>query len=108
MQKHSLTFINTSQRTIKLLENRGMSQTDIADFLEVSKSFISRVKAGTRSFTLQHLAEIGEKFDQPLPLLLFRLMDPETIKPENRKLYSMVKRMIEPKTVKRRKKSKAA
>jgi predicted XRE-type DNA-binding protein len=114
MAKQDLTFLNISQMTIQLLEQQGMSQTEIAEFLEVSKSFISRVKGGTRSFTLQHLTDVGEKFDEPLSLLLFRMTPPESIKPEHRRLYNIVKRMIEPKPVRKKKtttkqkKSKAA
>lgn len=108
MAKNNLTFLTVSQRTIELLESRGMTQTEIAKFLLVSKSFISRVKAGTRSFTLQHLADVSLKFDEPLALLLFRITPPETIDPRYRGLYDLVQQAIDPKPTKRKKKTKAA
>ena len=109
MPKEDLTFLNISQGTIEILESRGMTLTEIAEFLEVSKSYISRVKAGTRAFTLQHLGHVSLKLEQPLPVLLMKVMIPEdSVKPEHRKLYNMVKRLVEPKSVKRKKKSKAA
>lgn len=109
MAKADLTFLNTSQATINILEKRGLNLTQIAELLEVSKSFISRVKAGERSFTLQHIGHIGRKVDKDLPWLLFTTMiDPKSVKPENRKLYNMAKRLLEKTSPKRRKRSKAA
>ena len=108
MPKPDLTFLNISQGTIQLLERRGMSLTDIAELLEVSKSYISRVKAGSRSFTLQHLGHISTKMNEDLPLLLFGLMVPESVRPENRKLYDMTRKLLERTSTKRKKKAKAA
>jgi len=115
MAKEDLTFLNISQGTVELLESRGMSLTEIAKFLEVSKSYISRVKAGTRAFTLQHIGHVSLKLEQPLPVLLMRLMIPEdSVKPEYRKLYNMTKRLIDrsggikPAVIRRKRKTKAA
>lgn len=103
-----LTHLSASQGTIRILEKRGMSLTEIATLLDVSKSFISRVRSGTRSFTLQHLSAVSVKLDIDLPMLLMEALDPSTLKPENRKLYNMTKRLLERTSPKRKKRSKAA
>lgn len=108
MAKPDLTFKNISQRTIAILEDRGMSQTQIAEFMEVSKSYISRVKAGTRAFTLEHLSRVDDKFEKPLSVLLFRTVSRDTMTPKNRGLYDLVQKMVDPKPVKRKKRAKAA
>jgi len=55
-----------SQDVVELLISRGMSLTHIAKFLGVTKSYVSRVKFGKRSLTLDHLAVLEMELGQCL------------------------------------------
>ena len=66
-----------SSDVIELLVNRGMTLTSIATTIGVSKSFLSRVKAGSRSLTIDHLVALESSLGEPLPLLLMQATPPE-------------------------------
>lgn len=53
-----------------LKESKHLSLTEIAQMIDVSQSFVSRVNSGGRSFTLHHLHALAEKMEIPLPLLV--------------------------------------
>jgi transcriptional regulator with XRE-family HTH domain len=57
-----------------ILTERKLTQEQLAEILEVSASFISRVRAGQRSFTLDHLQAIEERLEMPLGALFLATM----------------------------------
>ena len=89
-----------SRDVIDLLIERGMNVTRIASLLAVSKSYISRVKAGKRSLTLDHLAVLERKLGSPVALLLMESIPRDTVAPKARPLYDatlrLLRRMAEP------------
>jgi transcriptional regulator with XRE-family HTH domain len=76
-----------SSDVIEYLMSRGMTVTQIAAVLKVSKSFISRVKSRQRSLTIDHLLAIEDVIGQPLPLLLLEAIPLDTVPPDVRPLY---------------------
>jgi transcriptional regulator with XRE-family HTH domain len=72
-----------------------MTASQVADELGVSKSFISRVKAGTRNFTLSHLAILEEAIGESLPILLMEAIPRELIAPEHRHIHEACIRLLE-------------
>lgn len=66
-----------------ILAERQLSQEELAEILEVSASFISRVRAGKRAFTLDHLQAIEERLEMPLGAVLLATMRKT---PRNKKL----------------------
>ena len=60
--KEYVVSCRISRDIVNLLISRGMIASKIAHTLGVSKSFISRVKAGTRNFTLNQLDSAEHDF----------------------------------------------
>jgi transcriptional regulator with XRE-family HTH domain len=75
MQERRHESAATSAAVIEyILKERKLSQEQLAEILEVSASFISQVRAGQRSFTLDHLQTIEQRLDMPLGALLLATM----------------------------------
>jgi transcriptional regulator with XRE-family HTH domain len=88
MKRKEPEYSNVSAGVVSLLVDRGMTLTQIAKLLGVSKSYISRVGAGNRSFTLDHLIALEQAVGEPLPLLLLQAIPIESVRPELRPLYA--------------------
>ena len=53
-----------------LVTSRGLSQNQIAEVLEVDKSFISRVRAGERDLSSRQMRRLADHLDVPLGAML--------------------------------------
>jgi transcriptional regulator with XRE-family HTH domain len=93
MAKHSVSS-RISRDVVNLLVDRGMTLTEIAGILGVTKSYISRVKAGTRKFTLDHLSLLEDALDVSLPVLLVEAIPRDLVKPELRRLHEMTLQLL--------------
>lgn len=98
-----------SRDVVQLMVDRGMTLTEIGGLIGVSKSFISRVKSGQRSLTLDHLAKFERALGEPIPWLLMKAIPPESVTPELRPLYKATMKLLKPmeRRMSRRKKSAA-
>jgi transcriptional regulator with XRE-family HTH domain len=85
---------SVSSDVIEYLLERGMSLSDIAANLCVTKSFISRVRSRQRSLTLDHLAALERVMGKPLPLLLMEATPKEDIPPDLLPLYEATKSVL--------------
>ena len=83
-----------SRDVVNLMVDRGMTLTDIAKILGVTKSYISRVKAGTRKFTLDHMALLENALGASLPVLLVEAIPRDLVKPELRRLRDMTLELL--------------
>jgi transcriptional regulator with XRE-family HTH domain len=90
-----------------LIDDRGMSVTQIADRLGVTKSYISKVKAGERSLTLDHLGDLERITSEPIAFLMLKAMDPESVPPEVKPLYRIAWKMMAPQKKRAAPKSRA-
>ena len=72
---------------IEFLVKRGMTLTSIAKAIGVTKSFLSRVKARSRSLTIDHLVAIEAVVGEPLPLLLLHATPIASVPKHLRPLY---------------------
>jgi transcriptional regulator with XRE-family HTH domain len=72
---------------VELLLKRSMTLTSIAEAIGVTKSFLSRVKARTRSLTIDHLVTIESVVGEPLPLLLLHATPIASVPKHLRPLY---------------------
>ena len=99
-------FVSTG--VVNLLVEQGMTLTAIAKLIGVTKSYISRVKSGERSLTLDHLGRLGEKTGQPLAFLLLKSMDPKSVPPEIKPLYRMAWKMMAPPVPRNRSRARAS
>ncbi|MBC8146024.1 MAG: helix-turn-helix transcriptional regulator [bacterium] len=84
-----------SKGVVQMLVKRGLTLTAIAEMAGVTKSFISRVNAGTRSLTLDHLSKLEKTVGEPLPLLLLKSMSLDMVPKELRPLYRQTLKLIE-------------
>jgi len=97
-----------SSDIVEMLLGRGITAARLSEMLEVTKSFISRVKSGERSLTLEHLAKLEDAVGQPMPYLLVQSTPIESVKPELRSLYRATLKLLSPrKTTKHARKAKA-
>lgn len=98
-----------SSDIIAMLLNRGFNAARIGAMLGVTKSFISRVKSGQRSLTLEHLAALEAEIGEPMPYLLIKSTPLEEVKPELRPLYRATLKLLAPrKAARQTRKAKAA
>jgi transcriptional regulator with XRE-family HTH domain len=75
MQEPKHDSAATSAAVIEyILKETKLTQEQLAEIMEVSASFISRVRAGQRSFTLDHLQAIEQRLDMPLGALFLATM----------------------------------
>src|SRR5438034_9502498 len=84
-----------SRDVVNLLVERGMTLSGIARLLRVSKSYISRVKSGSRNFTLDHLARIEREIDQSIPVLMVQAIPRNSLEPELRPLYDATIQLLQ-------------
>ena len=108
MKQAKADFKNLSSGVVELLCERGMTLTEIAKLIGVTKSYISRVKAGTRSFTLDHLVRLERAVGEPLPWLLVKSIPIASVSAELRPLYKATLKLLDPAPGRRRKKAVAA
>jgi transcriptional regulator with XRE-family HTH domain len=108
MFKEQGNYSEISAGFVQLLVKRGHTLTAIAKMAGVTKSFISRVNAGTRSLTLDHLAKLETAVGEPLPWLWLESIPLKSIPKELRPLYDMTKKMVKPMQQRARRKKKAA
>lgn len=83
-----------SADVLDLLVKRGMTLTEIATAIGVTKSFLSRVRARSRSLTIEHLAALEAAVGEPLPLLLLRATPIESVPKDLRALYRSTERAL--------------
>jgi transcriptional regulator with XRE-family HTH domain len=100
-------FPYVSSGIIHLLLKQGMNLTAIAKLLNVSKSFVSRLKSGKRSLTLEHLRILERELGEPLPWLLIKATPLSSVPSELRPLYRATFKLLKPKSRARRPRSAA-
>jgi transcriptional regulator with XRE-family HTH domain len=83
-----------SADVIDLLTKRGMTLTAIAQAIGVTKSFLSRVKARSRSLTIDHLVALEAVVGEPLPLLLLQATPLQSVPKQLRPLYKSTERAL--------------
>jgi transcriptional regulator with XRE-family HTH domain len=70
----------SAQTSVRLVEfvlaQKQINQEELAELLEVSPSFVSRLRAGERSLTLDHLDLIGRKLEIPVGAMLLAAIAP--------------------------------
>jgi transcriptional regulator with XRE-family HTH domain len=77
-----------------VLKEAKITQEFLADVLEVSPAFISRVRARERSFTVDHLAAFETLMKVPLGVILLAAVPLPNPRPETRKLHELARRAI--------------
>jgi transcriptional regulator with XRE-family HTH domain len=77
-----------------VLKAGDISQDRFADALEVSPAFISRVRAGERSFTVDHLASLEKLMDIPLGAILLAAVPLPKPRAETKKLHQLAREAI--------------
>lgn len=69
-----------SEKIKELRKNFGLNQEELARYLEVDQTLISRIESDERNATLGMLRRLSELFACPLESLLDENMMPEVIK----------------------------
>jgi len=93
MTKHTVSE-RISRDVVNLMVERGMTLTEIAKVLGVTRSYISRVKAGTRKFTPDHLSALEEALGASLPVLLIEAIPRELVKPQLARLHDITLELL--------------
>lgn len=87
--KNDKSFYPTvSINVVNYLRDQGMTLKEIAGLMDVSESFISRVRNGHRSLTLQHLERLEKVLGKPLSIILMEATPVEATPRELATLYA--------------------
>lgn len=76
-----------------VLDQRHLTQAQLAEQLEVSESFISRTLGAERNLTLDHLQMIEDKFDMPIGAMYLAITKPGT-DPKFERLRVLAKELL--------------
>jgi transcriptional regulator with XRE-family HTH domain len=87
-------YSEISRWVVRMLVERGMTLTSIARTLGVTKSYVSRVNAGTRSLTLNHLVDLERELHMPLPLMFMEATPIESVPRNLRPLYRSIVKLM--------------
>ena len=74
------------QRIQDIRKENNVSQQDLADFLNLSRTSVSNIENGRHPIFLHHIYTIAEKFDIPLDKILpsvFELQNQQKLKDED-------------------------
>jgi transcriptional regulator with XRE-family HTH domain len=85
---------NLSADLVKYLQSQGMTLRQIADTMELSESFISRVANKKRSLTIEHLLQLQEATGKPLPLLLLEATSQDSVPQPLARLYEKAREVL--------------
>jgi hypothetical protein len=77
-----------------VLKEAAISQESLADALEVSPAFFSRVRARERSFTVDHLAAFETLLNVPLGVILLAAIPLPKLGSQTRKLQDLARQAI--------------
>ena len=77
-----------------VLKKTGMSQEALAEALEVSPGFISRLRGKERSLTIDHLELMEDIMHMPLGALLLIASPPPPPRPETAKLHELCRQAM--------------
>ena len=77
-----------------ILKAGAISQDRLAEALEVSPAFISRIRAGERSFTVDHLASMEKLLEIPLGAILLAAVPLPKPSSKTRKLHQLAREAI--------------
>lgn len=97
-----------SQFALAYLLKKGITASEVAEILGVTKSYVSRVKSGQRSFTIKHLTTLASETDEPLAFLFMKSMPIASVPSSMRPLYRSALKLMDPDQQVRKRKSKAA
>jgi len=77
-----------------ILRESKITQEQLAESLEVSAAFISRVRTRERSFTVDHLVTIETLLNAPLGAILLAAIPLPEPRPETKRLHELARQAI--------------
>ena len=82
--------------TIKLLRKRnGLNQSQLAEFCEITVTYLSLIENGKKEPTLSLLKTIANSLKVPLPILLFSALTEEDIPESRKEFFNVIKPSID-------------
>jgi len=78
------------QALARAREKRGMTQRELAERANVSKTYLSQIENGKKEPLISTLRAIAAAIDVPLPVLLFLSMSELDVSPAKRDAYRML------------------
>jgi transcriptional regulator with XRE-family HTH domain len=77
-----------------LVKEKGLSQDGIAETLEVTPGFISRVRSGERHLTVEHLVALENALRIPMGAILMAANPGNSADAKMRKLQDLVRKAL--------------
>jgi transcriptional regulator with XRE-family HTH domain len=78
-----------------LVEQKGLTQNEIAGVLDVDKSFVSRLRSGERQFSPLQMEILADHLGVPLGAMLIAATDPkEPLSPEQQELSDLCAKVM--------------
>lgn len=84
-----------SQDLVAYLRENGMTLKQIGAMIGTGQSFISRVGAGGRGFTLEHMELFEQKLKKPIPVLLLESVWAKSVPRSKKKAFNEALRLLE-------------
>ena len=89
------TTSSISTDLVAYLRSKGKTLKQIGEMIGTGESFISRVGAGDRSFTLEHMEQFEQKLRKPIPVLLLESVWAKSIPASKKKAFNEALRLLE-------------
>ncbi len=93
----SLTFSIIGKRLAQARKERGYSQDELAEILNVSSAYVGRVERGTTCISLPHLASICDLFDVPIEWFILGAYTPSNA--DYNRQFGTIAAQCDPKTI---------
>ncbi len=71
--------MNYSKALAVIRASKGLQQKDIAELLDVTPSFISRIEKGERPLSSEHVSALCNKLDIPIKLFMLLGQDSDSL-----------------------------
>ena len=77
--------------TIKnIRKDRGFSQSDFARICGITQTYLSQIENNQKEPNLSVLKTISEKLIVPLPILFFKSITEEDVRPDKREIFKTI------------------
>ncbi len=91
--------MNIGETLRRLRKRKGLSQQELAEQANISRTYISQIESGESNPTIDTIESLGKVLDIPFPIISFLSLDINTI-PENkredyRKIEPAIMSMVE-------------
>jgi transcriptional regulator with XRE-family HTH domain len=89
-------FLETSGQIVSSVKEKyHLTQSQLAELLGVTQSYVSRVERGERKLTLVHLETLSKCLDLPMAVFLWRTLGPpRSVSPKKKQVFARMEALL--------------